>query len=147
AALLRGFAVRTLYNQSELGPEKAQRLLSRALSPSVTPAAAGEWLEGFLADGGEMVLHDAPLLSAIDGWLLPLTEEDLTNLVPMLRRAFSSCDAGERRRLLDMVRQPVSAAPVQPGVSGGADADAPGFAAALPLLLTILGLNGKEGGA
>jgi hypothetical protein len=147
AALLRGFAVRTLYNQSELTPENAQTLLSRALSPSVTPAEAGEWLEGFLADGGQMLLHDAPLLSAIDGWLLPLGEEDFTNLLPMLRRAFSSCDAGERRRLLDMVRQPASAVTVLPGASVGADAVAPGFAAALPLLLTILGLDGKESGA
>ncbi len=93
-----------------------------------------------------MLLHDTPLLSAIDGWLLPLGEEDFTNLLPMLRRAFSSCDAGERRRLLDMVRQPVSAAPVRPGASGGADADAPGFAAALPLLLTILGPGGWRSG-
>jgi hypothetical protein len=146
AALLRGFAVRTLYNQSELTPEKAQTVLSRALSPSVTPAEAGEWLEGFLADGGQMLLHDEPLLSAIDGWLLPLGEEDFTNLLPMLRRAFSTCDAGERRRLLDMVRQPVPAAPLHPGASGSTDTDAPGFAAALPLLLTILGLDGKEAG-
>jgi hypothetical protein len=94
-----------------------------------------------------MLLHDAPLLAAMDGWLLPLGEEDFMNLLPMLRRAFSNCDAGERRRLLDMVRQPASAAPAQAGVSRAADAEAPGFAAALPLLLTILGLDGKEGGA
>jgi hypothetical protein len=147
AALLRGFSVRTLYDQNVLSPEKAQTLLSRALSPSVTPAQAGEWLEGFLADGGQMLLHDAPLLAAVDGWLAALSEEDFTNLLPMLRRAFSSCDAGERRRLLDMVRQPALAAPMQPRASGAADTDAPGFAAALPLLLTILGLDGREGGA
>jgi hypothetical protein len=115
AALLRGFAVRTLYNQSELSPQKAQTLLSRALSPPAAPAEAGEWLEGFLSDGGQMLLHDAPLFSAIDAWLLPLGEEDFTNLLPMLRRAFAGCDAGERRRLLDMARQSVSAAPAQPG--------------------------------
>ncbi len=147
AALLRGFAVRMLYDQSVLSPEEAQTLLSRALSPSVTPGEAGEWLEGFLADGGQMLLHDAALLAAIDGWLVPLGEEDFTNLLPMLRRAFSACDAGERRRLLDMLRQPASAAPAQAAASGGAVADAPGFAAALPLLLTILGLDGKEGAA
>jgi hypothetical protein len=147
AALLRGFAVRTLYDQSELSPEKAQMLLSRALSPSVALAEAGEWLEGFLGDGGQMLLHDGPLLAAIDGWLLMLGEEDFMALLPMLRRAFASCDLGERRRLLDMVRQPGLAAPAGQGSAGLADADAPGFAQALPLLLTILGLDGKEGGA
>ena len=147
AALLRGFAVRTLYDQTELSPEKAQTLLSRALSPSVAVAEAGEWLEGFLADGGQMLLHDGPLLAAIDGWLLMLGEEDFMALLPMLRRAFASCDLGERRRLLDMVRQP--ALPHLPGraLPAPADADAPGFAQALPLLLTILGLDGKEDAA
>ncbi len=147
AALLRGFAVRTLYDQTELSPEKAQTLLSRALSPSVAVAEAGEWLEGFLADGGQMLLHDGPLLAAIDGWLLMLGEEDFMALLPMLRRAFASCDLGERRRLLDMVRQPGLAAPARQGSTGTADADAPGFAQALPLLLTILGLDGKEDAA
>jgi hypothetical protein len=146
AALLRGSAVRMLYDQNELSPEQAQSLLSRALSPSVKSAEAGEWLEGFLSDGGQMLLYDAPLLSAVDGWLLRLGEEDFTNLLPMLRRAFSTCDAGERRRLLDMVRQPASAAPAQSGAAGSLDVDVPGFAAALPLLLTILGLDGKEAG-
>ncbi|MGO9483028.1 MAG: DUF5682 family protein [Rhodomicrobium sp.] len=147
AALLRGFAVRTLYDKSELSAEKAQKLLSRALSPSVMLAEAGEWLEGFLGDGGQMLLHDAPLLAAIDGWLLVLGEEDFMTLLPMLRRAFASCDLGERRRLLDMVRQPAFAAPAGRGVSAATDADAPGFALALPLLLTILGLDGKDDAA
>jgi hypothetical protein len=144
AALLRGFAVRSLYDQNELGAEKAQTLFSRALSPSVMPSEAGEWLEGFLGDGGQILLHDGPLLAAIDGWLLMLSEEDFLTLLPMLRRAFASCDAGERRRLLDMVRQPAAAAPAGQRSSGTAETDSPGFARALPLLLKILGLDGKE---
>jgi len=55
----------------------------------------------------------------------------------MLRRAFASFGASERKRLLAEVGKPRAAvAQVETG-----DSDAPGFAQALPLLLTILGIS------
>jgi hypothetical protein len=65
----------------------------------------------------------------------------------MLRRGFSSFDRSERRRLLDSLRQPMQ--PAHEGANGQPAlivpaSDAPGFEAALPLLLTILGLDQKE---
>jgi hypothetical protein len=64
----------------------------------------------------------------IDGWISGLAEDeaaspgwrrqsrlgvrspDFTALLPMLRRAFSSIDRVERRRLLDMLRRPMRTA-------------------------------------
>jgi hypothetical protein len=148
APLLRGFALRALYDQSALAPGEVESLLSLALSPSVAAADAGQWLDGFLADGGRMLLHDERLLDVIDGWLIALDEEDFLSLLPMLRRAFSNCDLLERRRLLDAVMQErrPSAASGQRAVAA-ADGAAPGgeaFKAALPLLHVILGLHKEE---
>ncbi|MGA2124685.1 MAG: DUF5682 family protein [Xanthobacteraceae bacterium] len=141
-ALLRGFAVRALYDRRTFAAAEAGDYLSRALSRAAPPIEAGDWLDGFLGRSGQVLLHDAQLFGIIDRWMAGLAEDSFVELLPMLRRAFSSFDSGERRRLLDALKRPA-----RPGGGGAeaapkqADPFAPGFAAALPLLLTILGLD------
>jgi hypothetical protein len=149
-AMLRGFAVRRLYDQGVLEREDAGRHLSRALSRAVPPIEAGHWLDGFLGEAGQVLLYDEVLVALIDAWICGLSEEDFVALLPMLRRAFSGFDRSERRRLLDSLRAPVRTAiprgngePLLPAPPQ-AVAEAPGFAAALPLLLTILGLEARK---
>lgn len=147
APLLRGFACRALYDQNALESDEIEGLLSLALSPSVPATDAGHWLDGFLADGGQMLLHDDRLLAVVDGWLTGQTEEDFIALLPMLRRAFSNCDLLERRRLLDAImrgKRSGAAADASATAPDGSAAGGEAFAAALPLLLTILGLNNEE---
>jgi Family of unknown function (DUF5682) len=142
--LLRGFAARTLYDRGALTVEATGAHLGRALSPSAAPLEAGRWLEGFLGNAGQVLLHDAELQALIDGWLAALDEETFMNLLPMLRRAFSSLDRTERRRLLDAAgRAPAARVGTALSAESGNEF-APGFAAALPLLLTILGLDGAQ---
>ena len=148
-ALLMGFATRALYDHGELAPEPAALHLSRALSPAATPQAAGDWLDGFIGKSGQILLHDTVLRAIIDDWLCTRGEEEFINLLPMLRRGFSGFDRSERRRLLDEIAKMPSwsrsmgGTPAQsavPAPAGVAMASlAPGFAEALPLLLTILG--------
>jgi hypothetical protein len=144
--LLRGQATRMLYDQGILAADAAARHLSRALSPAVPALEAGDWLDGFLGESGQVLLHDVSLRRIIDGWLVVIGEEEFTNLLPVLRRAFSSFDLSERRRLLDeLAKTPPPAAAIETPVPGSPalqpETDAPGFAAALPLLLTILGAD------
>lgn len=146
-AMLRGFAARRLYDQGELAGPEAGRHLSRALSRAVPPVEAGHWLDGFLGGGGQVLLYDRVLVDLIDAWICGLGEDDFIALLPMLRRAFASFDRSERRRLLDSLKQPVRMA--APGGDGqpllpGAPPQAPGFEAALPLLLTILDLDSSR---
>jgi hypothetical protein len=147
-AILRGFAVRRLYDQGEVSGPEAGRYLSRALSRAVPPTEAGHWLDGFLGEAGQILLYDTVLVGLIDAWLCGLDQEDFTALLPMLRRAFSGLDRSERRRLFDSLRQPSPAAARAIADGGPAPVEAPsaasGFEAALPLLLTILGLDAKE---
>lgn len=142
--LLRGFAVRVLYDQGVLGEQAAALGLSRALSPSVPPAEAGDWIDGFIGRSGQLLLHDDVLRSIIDRWLVALGEGEFTNLLPVLRRGFASFDRSERRRLLDEIAKIRGTAPALPASTVRDDGEphtaAPGFAAALPLLLNILGM-------
>jgi hypothetical protein len=139
AALLRGFATRTLHDQNALDAGATAGHFSRALSPAAPLNEAGQWLDGFLSGGANILLHDTQLLAIIDGWMAQLSDGAFMGILPMLRRVFSSIDRSERRHLLDRLRQPLSgeAAPAH----AASEAVAPGFAAALPLLLTILGLD------
>jgi hypothetical protein len=141
--LLRGQATRALYDHGILASEPAALHLSRALSPAVATPAAGDWLDGFLGQSGQILLHDPTLRRIIDGWLISIGEQEFTNLLPVLRRAFSTFDRNERRRLLDeLAKMPTAPLVVEQRASRSSAAlteEAPGFAAALPLLLTILG--------
>jgi hypothetical protein len=136
--LLRGLAVRALYEQGVIEAAATGSHLSRALSRAVPPIEAGRWLEGFLGQSGHVLIYDTALSRLIDGWIAELPADDFIVLLPMLRRAFASIDRVERRRLLDMLRRP----PDGPaGTADESEATAPGFSAALPLLLTILGIH------
>jgi hypothetical protein len=145
--LLRGQATRALYDRGSLAPDPAALHLSRALSHSVPALEAGDWLDGFLGQSGQILLHDRTLRRIIDGWLVSIGAEEFNNLLPVLRRAFSTFDRNERRRLLDeLAKAPPMAVPTaveqqaSPKSAPLAE-EAPGFAAALPLLLTILGAD------
>lgn len=86
-------------------------------------------------------MHDLALRQIIDCWLVAVGEEDFTNLLPVLRRGFSTFDRSERRRLLDEIAKDRRAGEVGRTASPDVTSvnDAPGFVEALPLLLTILG--------
>jgi Family of unknown function (DUF5682) len=137
--------VRVLYEQGVIAAAETGDYLSRALSRAVPPLEAGLWLDGFLGQSGQVLLHDQVLTGLIDGWIGALSDDDFTALLPMLRRAFASIDRVERRRLLDTLRRPMQkAAHADSTATPDADPAAPGFAAALPLLLTILGIDRAE---
>ena len=140
--MLRGLAVRALHEQSVIPPDQTSGYLTRALSRAVPPLEAGLWLDGFLGRSGHVLLYDAVLAGLIDSWIGEIGEDDFIALLPMLRRAFSEIDRLERRRLLDLLGKPLKAPS-----SGAATQDstsAPAFEAALPLLLSILGIEQKE---
>jgi len=135
---IRGFATRQLHEGTDASDVTARRL-SIALSPSVPPAEGGAWLEGFLADGADILIVDMSLLSVVDAWMTGLAEGDFMALLPMLRRSLSSFDGHQRRAIRESV-----ARGCRPRESNGSQEASPAFAEAVPLLMTILGI-GAEG--
>lgn len=95
--LLLGRVVRLLHDAGDLPGDEVGTRLSRALSVGVPAQAKAAWVEGFLAGGGLLLVHDRHLLAALDDWLLGLPPRDLTDVLPALRRAFGAVAAGERR--------------------------------------------------
>ncbi len=144
AAFQRGFATRRLHDQNVLAMGEVAAILARALSPAVAAAEAAAWLEGFLADAAQLLLHDRALFDLIDAWLSGLVEDAFISLLPALRRALSNLDPMERRRLLEQAQGRAGDAVSSVPPAGDARAE-DAFAAALPLLNRILGLEADAG--
>jgi hypothetical protein len=103
--LLAGRFVRLLADAQVLDGEETARRLHRALSVGSTPTAKAAWIEGFLAGGGLLLVHDATLLATLDAWLTGLRPEEFVDVLPLLRRTFGEFEVAERRQLGQQLRR------------------------------------------
>ncbi|GAA2360904.1 hypothetical protein GCM10010404_13080 [Nonomuraea africana] len=108
--LIEGRLTRLLLDAGELTPSDAGDRMARSMSRGNPPARAAAWVEGFMAGKGLLLVHDSRLLSLVDGWLIGLTPEEFTGVLPLLRRTFSRFEAPERRAIGERVRASGTAA-------------------------------------
>jgi hypothetical protein len=141
APAIGGLAARRLYERSASTPEATAATLARALSPANPPNAAAAFLHGFFGESAEVILHDRALFAIVNDWLAAPEEQHFLEVLPMLRRAFESFSAVERRRLLEQVGR--GAAPARAVASA---IDEAAFAKALPLLKLIVGIDANDPG-
>jgi hypothetical protein len=92
---LSGRATRLLYDADEY-PNVAPAM-ARALSPGEEPERGASWIEGFIGESGLVLVHDPDLLALLETWIENVPS--FTDVLPLLRRAFSVLPAAERRRL------------------------------------------------
>ncbi|GAA1895572.1 DUF5682 family protein [Asanoa iriomotensis] len=95
--LLAGRLTRLLHDAGRLSTGDASRRLSRALTAGVPAATGAAWVEGFLAGGGLLLMHDEALLQLVDNWLAAIPPDAFTEVLPLLRRTFGTFATGERR--------------------------------------------------
>jgi hypothetical protein len=143
--LLRGRCCRLLLEQRVLDEEELQRLTRLALSTAVPAPQAAAWVEGVLRGSGMLVLHQDGLWRALDHWMSDLTAETFEALLPILRRAFSSFQAPERRAMGEKVKRLSTSsthAMDQHGSAQGQEALHQERAmSVLPVLAQIMGVN------
>jgi hypothetical protein len=97
--LLAGRAARLLSDAGVFDAEAVAARMARALSRGGAPADSAGWLEGFLAGSGLVIAHDRELLRLIDDWLAGLDADRFEQVLPLLRRTFSTFTAPERRTI------------------------------------------------
>lgn len=97
--LVEGRLTRILLDAGQLDADEAGVRMARAMSGGHTPARAAAWVEGFLAGGGLLLVHDPQLLALVDTWLSGLSGEQFTAVLPLLRRTFGAFAAPERRAI------------------------------------------------
>ena len=108
---LAGRATRLRHDVGELGSSDVAGAMARALSPGEEPERGASWIEGFIGTSGLILVHDPELLQVLDDWIDAVGPDAFTNVLPLLRRAFSVLPAGERRRLGERLRRGAQAAP------------------------------------
>ena len=135
--LVAGQSCRLLQQNGHLDSEQVAQQFSLALSPSVASLEAAAWAEGFLQNSGQVLIYEESLWEIIDQWLSGLTHEHFQQILPMLRRTFSTFEAPERRQMGERVKHKQVAL-----VTGGNDeVDTQRAVLVLPVLQQILGLE------
>lgn len=107
APLVRGFAARQLMNDKVLLGEPLYQLFYSSLSRSLPVAETAAWLEGFLKGSGTVLLLDDDLWTIVNDWVRHLEEDMFIQVLPLLRRTFSTFTPVERRKIGEKVKQGV----------------------------------------
>ncbi|HET9943122.1 MAG TPA: DUF5682 family protein, partial [Terriglobia bacterium] len=140
-----GRACRLLLETRELDVEDAARRLGLALSFANPPEQSAAWIDGFLRESGLLLLHDDTLWNVLDNWVTALSAEHFITALPLLRRTFSTFQAGERRQLGSRVAGSGGARKVSASLTAE-NFDQERADKALPLIAQLLGLKmpGRE---
>jgi hypothetical protein len=135
--LLRGRATRILLDATRIDVAEVGRRLSLALSRGADPFQTARWIEGFLSGSALLLIHDSRLLSIMDEWVSAINPDIFTELLPLLRRTFSSFPPPERRQIGQIIVRGKSASPAAAKLDESIDHQR--AAEALPLLIQIFG--------
>ena len=135
--LIAGHCCRMLLDEGSLTPEETARRLGLALSVANEPVQAAAWVEGFLQGSGLLLLHDDGIWQVLDSWVMGLSADAFTALLPLLRRTFSAFPAPERRQMGERVR----GGPQVAGQTVEVGFDRERADAVLPLVAQLLGVG------
>ena len=135
--LLAGRLTRLLLDAGRLDTDEVRRRLRLPLTIGTPPAHAAAWVEGFLAGGGLLLVHDDALLELLDDWLADIAGDAFDDVLPLLRRTFGAFASGERRAIGERIASDRS-------TSGQTTEDGPPLdheraAIVLPTLSALLG--------
>jgi len=78
-------------------------------------------LEGFLSDGGMVLVHDEALFGLVDQWVSGLSADHFIQTLPLGRRAFSTFPPMMRRQIGEQVRQGGGLATAAGTITAGLD--------------------------
>ena len=131
--LLAGRLTRLLLDAGRLDNAEVRRRLRLPLTVGTPPAHGAAWVEGFLAGGGLLLVHDEDLLALLDDWLADIPPTAFDDVVPLLRRTFGAFASGERRAISERI------AGARTATTAPAEVDHDRAAMVLPTLSALLG--------
>lgn len=106
--IILGCVCRLLLDARQLSDEETDRRISFALSTNNQPHDVAFWIEGFLRGSGMILIYDNRLWNLLYSWVSSLPENVFLELLPLLRRAFSNFEYGERRQIGEKAKKGLS---------------------------------------
>lgn len=101
-----GASIRLLFDRRQWLSEQVAQRMNFVFSPGNEAVASVQWLEGFLHGSGLLIIHHQALWQILDKWIDLLSRDEFTEVLPLLRRAFSNFSGAERKKMLQLVREP-----------------------------------------
>ena len=102
--LITGRACRLLLDHGYWDAERTALHMNHALAAVVPPAEAGDWVEGFLAGSGTLLIHNDTLWQLLDAWVTGLTPDAFEAVLPAIRRTVGPFSLSERQKLRDRAK-------------------------------------------
>lgn len=112
--VILGCVCRLLLDAQQLTHEEADRRITYALSVNNNPHDVAFWIEGFLRGNGMILIYDNRLWNLLYQWVSTLDPIVFTELLPLLRRAFSHFEFGERRQIGEKAKRGLAAEDQKP---------------------------------
>lgn len=103
--VLAGACSRILLDKRVITSEKAAEHMSYFLSTGNEVYNAANWIEGFLDGSGLIIIHEPKIWNILDRWVDELDMETLLQILPLLRRTFSSFSGAERQKMLELAQK------------------------------------------
>jgi hypothetical protein len=140
--LLRGWSCRSLFERRQIDEPELDRQAGLALSHATPPLDAAAWIEGLLRGSGLVLLHQDGVWLALDRFVQRLTSEAYQETLPLLRRAFATFSAPERRSMGEKVRtlRADATSTAAKAATAGPDIDLERAGLVVPVLARILGV-------
>lgn len=141
--LVRGTCCRLLFDGVHIDDAELQRLAGLSLALQWPPQQAAAWLQGLLAGSGLALVHQHGLWHALDRWLTGLSEESFVEMLPLVRRSFSSFSGPERREISKTIKslKPGPTATATTTQTAAADLNLERANNVLPILRHIMGVD------
>ena len=137
--LIAGRCCRLLFDQKLLAAEEVERRMGLAIAPAVEPVKSMSWIDGFLRRSGLILLHNEELWRILYEWVGSVKGETFPQLLPLLRRTFSTFTVPERSQIGALARRGGGAGSMQSSPSDTLDEHR--ARKVLPLVAQILGFE------
>ena len=138
--LIAGRCCRLLFDQKLLEANEVERRMGLAIAPAVEPAQSTAWIEGFLRGSGLILLHNEELWHILNEWVRSVKSEIFPQLLPLLRRTFSTFTAPERSQIGALARRGAGDRSIPSSITS-TTLDEDRARKVLPLVAQILGLE------
>jgi len=138
--LIAGRCCRLLFDQKLLEAKAVEQRMGLAVAPAVEPVQSMAWIDGFLRGSGLILLHNEDLWHILNEWVRSVKSEVFPQLLPLLRRTFSTFTAPERSQIGALARRSAGGRSTLSSIAS-TTLDEDRARKVLPLVAQILGLE------